>query len=75
MKERRRHDSDEPRWIPCRACGEPLVLDPARMERLGGRIFIECGSCRDLIWIRRSDLREAMPVGAAGQSTPNHFSA
>jgi hypothetical protein len=64
MKERR-HRTEEPRWIPCRACGEAIVLNPERMERLAGRTYIECGSCRNLIWIRRGDLRAAMPVGVA----------
>jgi hypothetical protein len=34
------------------------------MQRLAGRSYIECRSCRNLIWIRRGDLREALPVGA-----------
>jgi len=33
------------------------------MERLGGRTFIECGACRNLIWVRRSDLRHAVLAG------------
>ena len=68
MKERR-HRREEPRWIPCRACGEAIVLAPERMERLAGRTYIECGSCRNLIWIRRGDLRAAIPVGAARPGT------
>ena len=70
MKERR-HRTGDARWIPCRACGEAIVLDPERMERLAGRTYIECGSCRNLIWIRRGDLRAAIPVGAARPGMPS----
>jgi hypothetical protein len=70
MRERRQQ-TGEARWIPCRACGEAIVLDPDRMERLAGRTFIECGSCRNLIWIRRGDLRSAIPVGAGRRGMPD----
>jgi hypothetical protein len=70
MKERRIR-TGEPRWIPCRACGEAIVLDPERMERLAGRTYIECGSCRNLIWIRRGDLRAAVPVAAGRPGMPS----
>jgi hypothetical protein len=52
----------------CRECTEPLELDQQRMQRLGGRTFIECESCLNLIWIRRRDLRDAGPLAPGGRS-------
>jgi hypothetical protein len=66
MRERRQADAGQPRFIACRECFEPLELDQERMQRLGGRTFIECGACRNLIWIRRSDIRHAGPLAALG---------
>lgn len=40
------------------------MLDPSRMQRLGGRSFIECLACRNLIWIRRGDVRRSQPIPA-----------
>ena len=73
MRERRR-DTEGTRVIPCRACGELLELDPERIQRFGGRTFIECGSCVNYIWIRRSDFRRAVLVGAPSteQAAPGH---
>jgi len=63
VRARRRADAEQVRSIACRECLSPLELAPERMERLGGRTFIECGACRNLIWVRRSDLRRAVLAG------------
>jgi hypothetical protein len=55
----RRRDPEHRHVIPCRECAEPLDLDPARIERIAGRAFIECPSCANLIWVRRTDVRQA----------------
>ena len=36
------------------------MLDPSKMQRLGGRSFIECQACRNLIWIRRGDMHRLL---------------
>jgi hypothetical protein len=61
---RRRPDADQSRLILCLECFEAVELDEERMQRLGGRAFAECGSCANLVWIRRRDLRRAVPVGS-----------
>ena len=73
MRDRRAADRAEVRTIHCRVCFEQVELDPARMEDLGGRTFIECLACRNLVRLRRGDLRKAVVVstrstdeGAAG---------
>jgi len=35
------------------------------MQRLGGRSFIECMACRNLIWIRRSDMQQMLEPSPA----------
>jgi hypothetical protein len=65
MRQRRRVDADHP---PCRECVEPFELDQERVQRLGERSFIECGLCRNLIRIRRSDERNAVRLGASGSA-------
>jgi hypothetical protein len=60
-----RRNPDHLYVIPCRECAEPLYLDPWCVQRLAGRAFIECPSCRHLIWVRRADVRQAERVTAA----------
>jgi Probable zinc-ribbon domain len=67
---RRQADGEQPRFILCRECFEPLELDPDRIQRLAGRTFIECGSCRQLIWIRRRDGKHAIPIGVLEGAQP-----
>ena len=62
VSRRRPADAQQPRFILCRECFEPLELDPHRMQLLAGRAFIECGSCGRLIWIRRRDRKQAIPI-------------
>ena len=42
------------------------MLDQSRIQRLGGRSFIECEACRNLIWIRRGDMHRMQPIVADG---------
>jgi hypothetical protein len=65
VRERRGRDDDRTGFILCRECLEPLVLDPSKIQRLGGRSFIECQACKNLIWIRRGDMHRLLKPGAA----------
>jgi hypothetical protein len=67
---RRRADTDQSRFILCLECFKPVELDAERMQRLGGRTFIECASCRNLIWIRGGDLRRALTIEALEGAQP-----
>jgi hypothetical protein len=49
----------------CRECLEPLVLDRSRIQRLGGRSFIECEACKNFILIRRGDLNRILETPVA----------
>jgi len=59
----RRRGEEHPYAIPCRQCAEPVELDPARIERLAGKPFIECVWCHHLVYVRRTDLRAALRAG------------
>jgi Probable zinc-ribbon domain len=66
----RQADAPQSRFILCRECFAPLELDTDRMQRLAGRTFIECGSCGQLIWIRRRDGKQAISIGALEGAQP-----
>ena len=67
---RRNSQAPQIRVVPCRVCFEPLEVDPKRTVRLAGRTFMECGTCRSLIWIRRRDLRHAIVVEDLSAAQP-----
>jgi hypothetical protein len=46
-----------------------LVLDQSQVQRLGGRSFIQCEACKNLIWIRRGDRSRALQSVAAADAT------
>jgi len=67
VRERRLAGRERVGFILCRECLEPLVLDRSRIQRLGGRSFIQCEACKNFVWIRRGDMAHALePEDVAG---------
>jgi len=55
--------------VACRNCGEPNVLDPARMERQKGGVFLLCQHCDRRFLVRNTDIHRPDPGWVASLYT------
>jgi hypothetical protein len=63
VEERRGRRSGQVSHVDCRRCHDPVLLDPAKMERKADHVELRCPHCDAVVPIRVTDMDRPAPEG------------